>query len=160
MEYRELLRRLAETPKRLAQLVVDASDRALDEPGEGGWSARDVLAHLYDAEVLIYRRALLALAAGGVAERPDLERWRSLRRGRLRKEQLLGDFALQRQASLNLLDGLDAEGWQGLPGELTELVRRWVGHDEEHFRQLERLLGWTHGEAMERRRRFAEEWSQ
>ncbi len=163
MENAELLRHLAETPKRLAQLVVDASERALSEPGEGGWSARDVLAHLHDAEVLLFRQSLLAMAAGGAAQQPDLERWRSLRRGeRFLKERLLGDFALQRQASLNLLEGIDPDAWRSLgggEGALAALLRRWVRHDEEHFHQLEQLLGWTHAEALERRRRFAEEWS-
>jgi len=168
METDALLERLAATPRRPAQLVAEASDAALDAAPPGAWSAREVLAHLRDLELLVWRTGLARILA---EEEPQLaafdqaawaaRRWRL----RERKEQLLGDFALQRQALLNVAAQLEGGHWrrQGrLPGgrrvSLWEWLEAVAAHDAEHFSQLEGLLGYTHAQAMERRRRWAEEW--
>ncbi|GBD23978.1 hypothetical protein HRbin29_01651 [bacterium HR29] len=168
METEALLERLAVTPRRLAQLVADASDVALDAAPAGAWSAREVLAHLRDLELLVWRTGFARILVEEEPELPafDQAAWALRRwRGRDRKEQLLGDFALQRQALLNAAAQLDAEHWERrgrITGGREVSLRGWLeavaAHDDEHFAQLERLLGYTHAEAMERRRRWAEEW--
>jgi len=63
METDALLERLAATPRRLAQLVAEASDAALDAAPPGEWSAREVLAHLRDLELLVWRTGLARILA-------------------------------------------------------------------------------------------------
>jgi hypothetical protein len=84
--------------------------------------------------------------------------WRNTARDR--KEQLLGDFALQRQASMNILHSLRPADWarrgrREISGPLTvrSWVEHWVHHDREHIRQIERALGETLAEVLERRMR-------
>lgn len=168
MELEAVLAELATNPRRLAQLVVEASDTVLDADRPGEWTARQVLAHVRDLEVLVFRPGLVrAMLEDEPTVRPfDPEAWAARRwRGRDRKEQLLGDFALQRQATLNLLAQFGPEHWERrvrLPDGRVATMWDWVkgiaAHDGEHFAQIESLLGYTHAQAMERRRRWAEEW--
>jgi hypothetical protein len=161
----ELIDRLAATPKTLAHLVAEASDALLDAARAGQWSARTTLAHFRDDEYLCMRVALERMLA---QDRPELHfidgaDWEPHRnRTRDRKEHLLGDFALHRQASLLILRSLRPEDWSrtGRRGERTltieDLVRGWVRHDAEHVSQLEAALGETLGEVLARRARVGE----
>lgn len=168
MDRETLLERLAATPRRLAQLVAEADEAALDAAPPGEWSPREVLAHVRDLELLVYRTGLARMLAEEEPLIPPFDQvaWAARRpRRRDRKEQLLGDFALQRQATLNLLAQLGPAEWERhalLGGGRTVSLAAWVegmaAHDAEHFAQMERLLGWTHAQAMERRRRWSEEW--
>lgn len=165
MDAREpLLQQLAATPKTLAHLVAEADDALLDDAAHAEWSARTVLAHLRDEEYLCMRVALERMLA---EERPVLhfiagDSWEPGRnRSRDRKELLLADFALQRQASLSLLRGLRAEDWErpGVapgPTVLTvgSLLEAWIAHDADHVAQLERAVGETLVEVLERRARL------
>ncbi len=159
----EVLAQLAATPDALAQLTVEASAESLDVAPAGEWSARVVLAHLRDAESLEFRLGLERLLA---ETRPVLaflppEEWaRDRNRERDGKRTLLGDFALQRQASLNLIAGMRADGWarEGTaPGgsalTVTAFVELWARHDADHLAQIEALLGETAAGAQARRAR-------
>ncbi|MFN0147382.1 MAG: DinB family protein [Dehalococcoidia bacterium] len=157
---------LAATPKSLAHLVAEASDARLDAPLEGGWSARTIIAHLRDDEYLCMRAALERMLAevaplltfiDGADWEPGRNRTRDV------KALLLTDFALQRQASLNILQGLRTEDWartgRRAPGgtfDVTQLVAAWARHDAEHLAQLEAALGETLAEVRARRARMAE----
>jgi hypothetical protein len=164
----DLLALLAATPKRIAHIVAEATDAQLDAAPPGGWSARDVIAHLRDDESLCMRTALCRLLVEDGPEVVFLEggEWAPRRnRARDRKEQLLADFALQRQATLNLLQSLQQGDWSRRGrndawGEfdITELVETWVRHDGDHLRELEALLGETADEARDRRARMAAEY--
>ena len=162
-EMDELIDALAGTPKALAQLVADASDELLDESVEGGWSARTILAHFRDDEFLCTRVALERMLAEREPELlfidgADWEPGRN--RTRDRKPWLLGDFALQRQASISILRLMRPEDWQrsgrsgGREFSIERFVRRWVEHDREHVAELERLMGETADEAQTRRARI------
>lgn len=160
----ELIGRLAATPANLAHLVAESADAELDmTPAGGGWSARTVLAHFRDDEYLCMRVALERMLA---EDAPTLRfidgaTWEPRRRrDRDRKEWLLGDFALQRQASVAILRGLRNSDWdrRGRTAEhgtftVAEFVRAWVSHDDEHVGQLEAVLGETLGQVRERRAR-------
>ncbi len=154
---------LAAAPKAAAQLVVEATETSLDRSLEGGWPARLILAHLRDVESLHYRLTLERLLRGEepqVAEF-DNEGWEAGRNpGRDRKELLLADFALQRQASLGLLRALRPRDWERPwrsaedPGhQLTtrDLVERWIAHDRAHLAQLQTALGTTLEQELKRR---------
>jgi hypothetical protein len=161
MDQRELLLRLAATPKALAQLVVEADDARLDAAIAGGWSGRTILAHLRDDEYLCMRPALERMLA---LESPDVHfidggDWEAGRnRARDRREVLLADFALQRQATLNVFDLLRPGDWartarreDGTAFNVTQLLSGWVHHDAEHVAQLEAALGETLGDVLSRR---------
>jgi DinB superfamily len=158
--------RLSETPKALAHLVAELTEDALDAAAVGEWSPRTILAHLRDEEYLCARvwveRALaehnpLVHGVGG-------ESWAATRnRSRDRKEWLLADFALQRQASISILRMLRPEDWdrtidRGERGLLTisSHLDAWLEHDAVHVAQLERAVGETLEEVRARRARMAD----
>jgi hypothetical protein len=162
----ELLKELAATPRTLAHLVVEASDELLDAAPAGEWSARTVLAHLRDDEYLVLRMRCERMLSEDGPVFPDFDEkaWAESRsRARDRKEELLGDFALQRQASLNMLanlrpgDGL-RPGRHAEYGEFTvgSWVQHWAEHDRAHVAQIERMLGETLAGVLERRSHEAE----
>jgi hypothetical protein len=156
---------LIATPKSLAHLVAEASDAQLDQaPTGGGWSARTVLAHLRDFEFLQARPALERALA---EERPavaqlDNRLWeRDRNRTRDRKEWLLAEFALQRQASASILRALRPADWRRelvspFAGLLTTsaLLDWWLEHDAIHLVQLEAAIGETLADVLARRARI------
>lgn len=159
----QALGQLAATPSKLAHLTVESTDQAVDDAPDGEWSARTVLAHLRDAEMLEFRVGLERLLA-----EPDPalyflppDQWeRERNRERDEKSVLLSDFALQRQASLNLIDTMRDSDWErtapGPRGDaitVAQFVQIWAGHDAAHLGQLEELLGDTVAGAQERRAR-------
>jgi hypothetical protein len=164
VDHRELIERLAATPRVLAHLVVEADRRRLDAtPPGGGWSPRTILAHLRDDEMLCMRPALACLLA---ETEPTLRLidggdWEPSRnRTRDRKETLLADFALQRQATVNMLHWLRPEDWartgrtaEGRPVTVAGFVADWARHDAEHVAQLEAALGETFADVLARRAR-------
>ena len=159
----QALAQLASTPSKLAHLTVEATDANLDAAPEGEWSARTVLAHFRDAEALEFRMGLERLL---VETDPALfflppDQWeRDRNRDRDEKGVLLGDFALQRQASLNLIDAMRPADWErtapGPRGDsitIAQFVQIWAGHDAAHLSQVEELLGDTATAAQDRRAR-------
>ena len=162
----EAIAQLAATPGTLAHLVAEAADAVLDAVAPGQWSARTLLAHFRDDEYLCMRVALERMLA---EETPMLRfidgaDWEpKRRRSRDRKEWLLGDFALQRQASVAILRGLDQVDWErtGQTAErgvftIASFVDAWARHDAEHIASLESALGETLAEARARRARREE----
>lgn len=157
----ELLQRLRNTPHSLAHLVVEVPEERFDAPVAGGWSPRLVLAHLRDIEVLSLRLGLERLLA---EEEPrlrrfDTETWETSRNlDRDRKDVLLTDFALQRKASVALIESLRPADWtrhglldDGRRVTVAEWVESWAHHDDAHLAQLEGLLGETLAAVLARR---------
>jgi len=159
----EFIDRLGATPGVLAHLVAEATDEALEATASDEWSARTLLAHFRDDEYLCMRVALeraLAEVNPLVAfiEGADWEPTRN--RTRERKEHLLADFALQRQASLGILRLMRPEDWSRRAHTadreftITQFVTAWVNHDRDHVAQMERALGETLEQVRERRTRM------
>jgi len=159
----DMIARLSATPSALAHLLVDIPEERLDLTLQGDWSPRTILAHLRDGEYLAWRLALERILA---EEAPTLSflhgpEWEPQRNGsRDRRELLLADFALQRQASLAILRTLrpaDRERTASLADgrrfTLARLVESWASHDAEHIAGLEAALGETLAEALARRAR-------
>lgn len=160
----ELIDRLAATPAALAHLVAEATDEALDATTSGEWSARTLVAHFRDDEYLCMRVALeRALAEDNplvsFIDGADWEPGRN--RTRERKEHLLADFALQRQASLGILRLMRPHDWSRKAHTaereftVTQFVTAWVNHDRDHVGQMERALGETLEQVRNRRARMA-----
>ncbi|MCK9518543.1 MAG: DinB family protein [Dehalococcoidia bacterium] len=162
----ELLARLARTPGTLAHLVAECPEERFQGEAPGEWSPQTILAHLRDDEYLCMRVALERMLA---EEAPALRfldggDWAPRRnRTRDRKDHLLADFALQRQATIAILRLLRPEDWQrtgtrdGAALTIEDLVREWVAHDADHVAQLERAVGETLGEVLQRRARTVDE---
>ena len=157
---------LAATPKTLAHLLAEATDDRLDASIDGGWSARTVVAHLRDDEYLCMRVALERALAEDTPEVCFIEGadwvW-NRNTTRDRKELLLADFALQRQASVSILRMLRPADWdrsmrsgERSPFTISRLLDGWLRHDAEHVAQLESALGETLDDVLKRRARMAE----
>ncbi len=156
-----LIDRLAETPKTVAHLVVEATDEQLDRAAEGEWSARTIMAHFRDDDSLVFRSRLERMLA---EDHPTLtpfdeKAWAANRnRSRDRKEELLADFALQRQAAASRFRFLLDEDWEreGTQPEygtwtVASFLEHWLHHDEVHLAQLQEVLGVTLQEVLARR---------
>lgn len=162
-DIKNALAQLAATPSRLAHLTVESTDEDLDAATEGEWPARVVLAHLRDAEMVEFRVGLERLVAEpnpALYFLPPDEWERDRNRDRDEKSVLLGDFALQRQASMNLIATMRDSDWERTaagprdePITAAQFVQIWAGHDAAHLGQIEALLGQTADEAQERRAR-------
>jgi hypothetical protein len=162
----ERIDQMAATPRTLAHLIAEASDAQLDAAIDGGWSARTVVAHLRDDEYLCMRVALERALA---EESPEVRfidggDWVGGRNTtRDRKDWLLADFALQRQASISILRMLRPDDWErtmtgsdGRTFSVSQLLDGWLRHDAEHVAQLESVLGETLGQVLERRAHMAD----
>ncbi len=157
----DLIQQLAATPGALATMVAESNDEQLDASVPGEWSARTILAHFRDDEYLCMR---VVLERGLAVDLPTVtfiegHDWEPLRnRTRDRKELLLGDFALQRQATLGILrlmQPLDFERRvrreDGNEFSLGQFIGAWIKHDQEHLAQLEIAMGETLAEVRARR---------
>ena len=160
------IERLAATPRRLAHLVAEATDAALDTGLPGERPARLIMAHLRDAEYLVWRVGLERMLAEAnpalnFLHGPDWEVSRNTSRDR--KVHLLADFALQRQATLGILNAVRPHEWDATGMvlqakrprllSLAAFVWSWAAHDAEHFGHIEQALGETYEQVVERRMR-------
>jgi hypothetical protein len=147
---RDVLETMASLPRELATIVQQAGDSAIDTASQGEWSVRLILAHLRDEESLVFRlrvEPMLSEREPEFAVYPPA-RWHEERRtDRDELRQLLRDFALQRQASLNLLETMRPRDWErtGIHPQrgaftVEGWVRNWAEHDREHLEQIERTL--------------------
>ena len=148
----------AAAPDMLASLVAGMSSSDLDwRPESEKWSAREIVAHLADDELVgAYRIRLILSAPGTPIEAFNQDVW--ARTGRYSSTDLaesLQLFRVLRHANLGLLRSLSPTEWEmsGVHAErgkesLREIAMYYAGHDINHFRQLE---------SIRRRRRAAEQ---
>ena len=145
-----LVEDFAATPDRLEALLSGVGAAALDAAAGDDWSARTVLAHLRDDEFMVMRLRLERMI---VEDHPTLapfdeKAWAASRwNGRDRLQELLGDFRLQREATLMILRRLQDDDWlrTGLQPEYGDFdVHFWVEHclehDETHIAQIQSAL--------------------
>ena len=145
----ELLQRFIAGPERIRQALGDTLGRRLFAPGLEGWSVRDVLVHLADAEALRGLRLRLILAG---SEEPlpvfDQDVWRERLAYEGRDPRVaVATYEATIVASHELLAVFGDACWQltGLhpeegPISVRELVTRGANHAEEHAAQVRDLL--------------------
>ena len=139
-----------EAPAIIASLIHRVSAEALTRcPANGGWSVRDILAHLADDELVSswrYRQMLenSGVALGGFdqdqwARLGDYESWPP--------HEAFETFRLLRVANLRLFAKLTPDQWECHGGHaergritVAELARHMAGHDWNHMQQIRRLL--------------------
>jgi hypothetical protein len=145
----ELLARFAAGPA----LIEDALEHAADamERGDGdGWSIREILVHLSDAEILRAVRLRLILAQPGV-ELPvfDQDTWRAtLAYGERDPGIAFSVYASLVGASAEMVAALGDGAWDmaGLHPEegalsVRELITRGANHAQEHAAQIRAIVG-------------------
>ncbi len=135
---------LQATPAYLAELFETLPEDALDEPDEdGGWSPRQVLAHLADVEVATGWSLRQTVATPGVAlSLFDEDAW-AARYGRLDGALALEAFRALRAWNLALLASLTLQDWlaEGFHPErgfesVDAMVRYLAAHDLLHLSRL------------------------
>jgi DinB superfamily len=141
----------AATPKKLASLIkgVPAS-KLRKRPAPDKWSVGEILAHLADAEIVGGFRMRLILGAPGTPVAAfDQDSW--VIAGHYAKRdprKSVEQFRALREANLALLKSLRPEQWKhyGMHSErgqesIEHIARMFAGHDVNHIRQIEGILG-------------------
>lgn len=138
------------TPAVLGALLADVPADVVQAPNPEGWSLKDIVAHLVDAEgiALVERiQSLLneeqplihsidppaRLVAGGYGARG--------------LEDLLGDLSRQRQEHASWLAGLTENQLQRAGRhdsvgviKVIDIAHQWAAHDMAHLRQIGHML--------------------
>lgn len=140
--------RFVRGPAVVREAVRGVGPSSISRPGREGWSIRDVLVHLADAELVRAVRFRLILAEDepelfvfdeGNWKRKLQYLWRS-------PEAAIALFESLRFASAELLRECDAKAWDrtGIhpadgPLSVRELLQRGANHAEEHAAQVREL---------------------
>src|SRR3712207_4128246 len=147
---RDLIDRIAALPERLAAVVAELDDAALDAHGAGDpWTVRQVTHHVADSHINAFIRMKLILTEQYPTLRPyDQDAW----------AELPDTSSMPVEASLGLLRGLHARwvwllealgeaDWDraGLHPEngdvtLDGMLKYYAQHGEDHIAQVERIL--------------------
>jgi hypothetical protein len=136
------------TLERLSKGVPIAKLRK--RPASDKWSVGEILAHLAEAEIVGGFRMRLILGAPGAPITPfDQDAW--VISGHYSKRdprKSLEQFRAVREANLDLLKSLTPEQWKhhGIHAErgvetIEHIARMFAGHDINHTRQIEEILG-------------------
>lgn len=151
-EWGQCLALLSEAPEFVAEkLGYHGAERFAARPGEGRWSALEVLAHLLHADELVYLPRLHTMLTEGFPAIADfdllqserlqsysaLEAGEVLRRWRDARERLVTGLAPLGPADWARVGVHSVRG--AFP--LGDMVRAWVEHDLSHRRQLALALG-------------------
>jgi hypothetical protein len=141
----------AATAKKLERLIKGVPTGKLRKrPAPEKWSVSEILAHLAEAEIVGGFRMRLILGAPGTAVAAfDQDAW--VISGHYSKRdprKSVDQFRALREANLALLKSLTPEQWKhyGMHSErgqesIEHIVRMFAGHDLNHLRQIEAILG-------------------
>jgi hypothetical protein len=147
----EALEELARTSAKLRRLTTGKTPKHVSAaPAPGKWSAKEVICHLADGELVYgmrYRKILAEPGASLVAF--DQDAWaEGLRYAGQRLPVVLDSFEALRTHNLAILQGLSEDSWgrSGVHPEygaltLGDLVIHLAAHDRKHIAQIERILG-------------------
>lgn len=146
---------IAETPGRLASILDTISPERADwNPAPGKWSAREILCHLADCELVFAFRLRQALAEPNHMIQPfDQEKWAvNYTTAAFTTNVALETFRAARGWNIRLIAALPAEQ---LAQPVTHpergtmrvetIVETMAGHDLNHFGQLQAIAAKTGG---------------
>ena len=151
MDGKEPMAVQAATAKKIERLIAGKSAARLRKrPAADKWSVSEILAHLADAEIVGgFRMRFILGAPGSQIIAFDQDAW--VTSGHYDKRdprKSLEQFRTLRQANLALLKSLSREQWKhyGMHSErgqesIEHIVRMFAGHDLNHLRQMEQILG-------------------
>lgn len=147
---RALIERYTQGYQELAEVVSQLGDAALDtHPGEGGWSPREIVHHLADAELMgaVRLRRLLS------EERPPIQGYDQEEYShKLYYDRPIASslevFRSIRHANAELLERLSEEEWarEGTHSErgrytLDDWLEVYTGHLHTHVEQIRQVVG-------------------
>lgn len=142
---------LETTAQRLRDLTAGKDREGLRRRSEPGrWSVAEILAHLADAEIAGAWRFRSILARDAIALAPfDQDAWaQAFRYDQVDPDASIALFDANRTATLALLRRVDPSrhDHHGMHAErgketITHMVRLYAGHDLNHLRQIEGLVG-------------------
>ncbi|MBW7881063.1 MAG: DinB family protein [Caldilineaceae bacterium] len=145
----QMLEKMAKTHAKMLDYLATLDEAAANARHEGdGWSARETIAHLADAE-RAHRRFIQALVEGrppAKVEGFDLDAWNAAKvakRAQQSLSEVLADFERERNETLAYLPTLPDDAWE-LAGDhpalghvTVEYVARIIGlHERDHLRML------------------------
>ncbi len=145
---------LAATPHELARALADTSDDELArKPSSDEWSAKEIVGHLIELDVLFIQRVKVVLESEGLPVIPRaLPPWK-LHEGKGYESRTIAElverFRQGRERTLEMVGALKSQQWmrQGtVQGKATSLLDMgtWVGnHDRGHLAQIRRLCAVT-----------------
>jgi hypothetical protein len=144
---RDPLQVIPETSNTLSQLVQTLGpERVGQSPAPGKWSAREIICHLADCEVVFAFRLRQSLAEDHHIVQPfDQEKWAQTYSG-LDVKQALEVFSSVRNWNIALIrqatpQALSKRLTHPERGEMTfqTVVETMAGHDLNHIRQIEAI---------------------
>jgi hypothetical protein len=142
---------LRATPDRLRRIVQDTPVATLRrQPAPDRWSPAQIIAHLADSEIVGSYRLRMILAHNGIdIQAFDQNEWAAnLAYEAADPDESVDLFDAARVANLRLLRRVDPRLHDnyGLHSErgretVSHLIRLYAGHDLNHLRQIERIVG-------------------
>jgi hypothetical protein len=137
---------ISATPARLGALLASLGDRADRAPVPGKWSAREILCHLADCEVVFaYRLRQAAAQPHHVIQPFDQDEWAKVYSG-YTASAALDVFSALRNWNMALLKTLPPETFARTlnhpeRGDMTfqVVVETMAGHDLNHLKQIEAI---------------------
>lgn len=151
---KDALALLVAAPGILSSLIGELSDEDLmHRPAPGKWCIKEIVAHLADDELVgAYRIRSVLSAPGTPIQAFDQDLWaRNGRYAVTNVNESLELFRALRHANLGLFRSLspsesDAFGVHAERGveSIRDIARYYAGHDINHFRQIEAILGRAH----------------
>ena len=151
LEGQDPLKVQAGTARKIERIIkgVPAS-KLRKRPAPEKWSAGEILAHLADTEIVVGWRLRQILGAPGTPIQAfDQDSWAAAGRYQKRDPRKCAEqFRVVREANLALLKSLAPEQWKhhGMHAErgvetIEHIVGMMAGHDINHVRQVERIVG-------------------
>ena len=146
---RDPLETIAATPKELEKLIAALGETGVDKtPAPGKWSAREIVCHLADCELVFAFRLRQTLAETAPTIQPfDQDKWAAVYAG-YDIAAALAMFSAARAWNLILIRQAPAEAFSRKVthperGEMTfqTLVETMGGHDVNHLLQIEERAG-------------------
>jgi hypothetical protein len=135
-----------QTPSRLYHQLKGLSSHQLHTPPEKGkWSVAQIVAHLYDSEIVMGYRFRMAIAESGAPLQAfDQNKWaKHLRYESADCRVKLELFMRMRKDHITLLRSLSGKEWKffGMHAErgketVERMVQMEAGHDINHLRQI------------------------
>src|SRR5262250_2315302 len=141
----------AATAKKLERLIEGVPTAELRKrPALEKWSVSEIVAHLADGEIVgAFRIRFILGSPGSPVVAYDQDTW--LTSGHYDKRdpvKSVEQFRVLREANLALLKSLTPEQWKlcGVHSErgresIEDIVRMFAGHDVNHLKQIEGILG-------------------
>ena len=141
----------AATAKKLDRLIKGVSTAMLRKrPAPAKWSVSEIVAHLADGEIVGgFRMRLILGSPGAPIVAYDQYKWAmSGHYNKRDPRKSVEQFRVLREGNLALLGSLKPGQWKhyGMHSErgresIEHIVRMFAGHDINHLRQIERILG-------------------